>query len=210
MSKPAGFGSKGSNLLSSSGVAKLGSALAGSKKVAPRPVNKVANAATKSSKSTSKKGAKKQKIEKYPGKPKKPGTAYFAWMNDNREKIKAKYGISGIGDVSKKAGELWKQVDADVKKKYEDAHHRAMEQWYKQMEAMFPDFKRPKAKGTKRRRGSDDESDMSDSMSDSDSDSDSDTPTATPPRSTRARRTCTIGRVYTVRTKQERHNGMAT
>merc|ERR1711920_865782 len=50
---------------------------------------------------------------------KKPQSAYWLWLNDNREKIAKEIGSSKGPDVSKKAGEKWKTVSAAEKKPYE-------------------------------------------------------------------------------------------
>ena len=49
---------------------------------------------------------------KLPGQPKKNMSAYFIWMNANRDKIKeANPGIS-VTEIGKKAGETWRGMDA--------------------------------------------------------------------------------------------------
>ena len=54
-------------------------------------------------------GHKKKKI-KLEGQPKRPQTAYFIWMNENREDIKKKSPSMNVPDISKTAGELWKAL----------------------------------------------------------------------------------------------------
>lgn len=54
------------------------------------------------------------KKDKDPNAPKRPMSAYFLWLKENRASI-AKEGMS-VTDISKKAGELWKQIDAETKK----------------------------------------------------------------------------------------------
>lgn len=61
-------------------------------------------------KSGEKKDRKKKKI-KLPGQPKRNMTAYFLWMNENREKIKAQNPDLSVTEIGKKAGELWKALD---------------------------------------------------------------------------------------------------
>jgi len=54
---------------------------------------------------------KKTKKTKLAGQPKRPMSSYFLWMNANREKIKKDLGPgAGIGEIGKKAGELWKEL----------------------------------------------------------------------------------------------------
>jgi structure-specific recognition protein 1 len=80
------------------------------------------------------KRVKKKKMTKLPGQPKKNQTAYFLWMNENREKIKKDYPGLSMTDMSKKAGEIWKELGnksewnakaEEDKKRYE----KEMEKW---------------------------------------------------------------------------------
>ncbi|KAK2708372.1 hypothetical protein QYM36_014097 [Artemia franciscana] len=73
---------------------------------------------------------KKEKKEKDVGAPKRPQTAYFLWLNDNREKIKSENPGISITDLSKKAGELWRGLSdksewenksKEARKAYEEA-----------------------------------------------------------------------------------------
>merc|ERR1712178_456627 len=48
---------------------------------------------------------------------KKPLSGYMLWMKDTRKSIKGK----NIAEVSKKAGEMWKGLPDDKKKKYADS-----------------------------------------------------------------------------------------
>lgn len=50
---------------------------------------------------------------------KKPQSAYWLWLTDNREKIATELGSSKGSEVSKKAGEKWKTVSDAEKKPYE-------------------------------------------------------------------------------------------
>lgn len=56
------------------------------------------------------KRTKKKKMTKLPGQPKKNQSAYFLWMNTNREKIKKDFPGLSMTDMSKKAGELWRDL----------------------------------------------------------------------------------------------------
>ena len=49
-------------------------------------------------------------MTKLPGQPKKNQSAYFLWMNTNREKIKKDFPGLSMTDMSKKAGELWRDL----------------------------------------------------------------------------------------------------
>lgn len=54
---------------------------------------------------------KKKKSKKDPNAPKRPQSAYFLWFNANREELKKDNPDISITDLSKKAGELWKQLE---------------------------------------------------------------------------------------------------
>lgn len=54
---------------------------------------------------------KKSKSKKDPNAPKRPQSAYFLWFNANREEMKKENPEMGITDLSRRAGELWKQVE---------------------------------------------------------------------------------------------------
>ena len=82
----------------------------------------------------SEKKPKKKKMTKLPGQPKKNQSAYFLWMNENREKIKKDNPGLSMTDMTKKAGEIWREMNdkskwnekAEVdKKRYE----KEMEKW---------------------------------------------------------------------------------
>ncbi|KAK5986077.1 FACT complex subunit SSRP1 [Trichostrongylus colubriformis] len=60
---------------------------------------------------------KREKKEKDPNAPKRAQSAYFLWLNENRAKIK-KEGDS-VADVAKRAGEMWKAMDAESKAPWE-------------------------------------------------------------------------------------------
>ena len=53
---------------------------------------------------------------------KKAMSAYWLWLSENRVTITKEHGLEGKrgSEVSKKAGELWKAIDAATKKKYDD------------------------------------------------------------------------------------------
>lgn len=54
---------------------------------------------------------KKKKSKKDPNAPKRPQSAYFLWFNANREELKKDNPDISITDLSKKAGEVWKQLE---------------------------------------------------------------------------------------------------
>ena len=64
---------------------------------------------------------KKTKKTKLAGQPKRPMSSYFLWMNANRENIKKDNPGAGIGEIAKKAGELWKALSDKSVSTY--SHH---------------------------------------------------------------------------------------
>merc|ERR1712232_173183 len=51
---------------------------------------------------------------------KKPMSAYFMWLNDNRERITTMLGGKGGPEVTKKGSEMWKKLADAERKKYEN------------------------------------------------------------------------------------------
>ena len=65
--------------------------------------------------------------------PKRPMSSYFIWMNENRDRIKEEYGLDGIAEVSKKAGELWKEMSESDKTPWEEKNREAKERYEEEM-----------------------------------------------------------------------------
>lgn len=78
-------------------------------------------------------GSKSPKASKRPAKdpnaPKKPQSSYFIWMNENRQKIKDDNPGISVTEIGKKAGEIWKSLDADEKAKYDAKAKKAKEKY---------------------------------------------------------------------------------
>jgi len=57
-------------------------------------------------------GAKKRKSKskKDPNAPKRPMSAYFLWLNENRDQIKADNPGASVSDIAKRGGELWREL----------------------------------------------------------------------------------------------------
>lgn len=66
----------------------------------------------KKAKTVSEKPRKKRKEKrvKDSNAPKRPQSAYFLWMNENRDKIKEKQPGMSVGEIAKKAGEMWREL----------------------------------------------------------------------------------------------------
>ncbi|MEQ2160535.1 hypothetical protein GOODEAATRI_000223, partial [Goodea atripinnis] len=56
-----------------------------------------------------------QKKQKDSGGPKRPMSAYMLWLNSSRERIKAENPGISITEISKKAGEMWRQLSKNEK-----------------------------------------------------------------------------------------------
>lgn len=73
--------------------------------------------------------------KKDPNAPKRPLSAYFAWLGENRAKVKAENPEMKHKDVTSKLGEMWGSLDEDVKKKYKETASAEMDIWKKKFEA---------------------------------------------------------------------------
>uniref|UniRef100_A0A8C9TJK3 FACT complex subunit SSRP1 n=1 Tax=Scleropages formosus TaxID=113540 RepID=A0A8C9TJK3_SCLFO len=69
----------------------------------------------KMSKEKEKKPRKSGAKTKDTGAPKRPMSAYMLWLNSSRERIKSENPGISITEISKKAGEMWKQLAKDKK-----------------------------------------------------------------------------------------------
>jgi len=79
------------------------------------------------------KGGKAKKVDD--GKPKRPMSAYFLWMNEvGRKSAKEKYPEAPITEVSKRCGEEWKAMDEATKKTWEKKQVEAKKQFEIDME----------------------------------------------------------------------------
>ena len=83
----------------------------------------------KEKKKSKKEGKPKKKKDK--DAPKRPQSAFFLWLNENREKIKKDNPGISITDLSRKAGEIWK--DIKDKSKWEKQAAEAKKQYEKDM-----------------------------------------------------------------------------
>ncbi len=82
------------------------------KKRTERAAEKASKAKKKSSSSGGGGSKKTKKVKvKLPGQPKRGMSAYFLWMNENREKIKKEHPGLSVTEFGKKAGELWKELE---------------------------------------------------------------------------------------------------
>ncbi|XP_050045052.1 FACT complex subunit SSRP1 [Dermacentor andersoni] len=76
---------------------------------------------------------RRPKKERDANKPKRPPSAYFLWLAENRDKIKKDNPGFSITDVTKRAGELWKEVTD--KSKWEEQAAEAAAKYKEDMAA---------------------------------------------------------------------------
>lgn len=69
-----------------------------------------------------------------PEEPKRPQTAFFMWMNTNRERLNKEVGTAP-GAVAKLASQTWKAMSIADKKPYEDKFSKAWTSYEKDLEA---------------------------------------------------------------------------
>ncbi|XP_077464989.1 FACT complex subunit SSRP1a [Stigmatopora argus] len=62
---------------------------------------------------------RKEKKQKDKGGPKRPMSAYMLWLNSSREKIKSENPGISVTEISKKAGEMWRQLGKDDKEEWD-------------------------------------------------------------------------------------------
>ncbi|XP_038148507.1 FACT complex subunit SSRP1a isoform X1 [Cyprinodon tularosa] len=74
---------------------------------------------------------RKEKKQKDTGGPKRPMSAYMLWLNSSRERIKAENPGISITEISKKAGEMWRQLGKDEKEEWETKAGEAKRQYDK-------------------------------------------------------------------------------
>ena len=88
----------------------------------------------KKPKCAAKKSSKTKRLSKIAGEPKRPQTAFFLWMNANREKIKQDNPGISVPELGKRAGQIWsekKNKSKWIEKAKEDKlrYKKEMETW---------------------------------------------------------------------------------
>jgi structure-specific recognition protein 1 len=79
---------------------------------------------------------KREKKKKDKNAPKRPQSAFFIWMNENREAMKKKYPDLSLAEFGKKAGELWRELKD--KSEWESKAKKAKEEYDKAMKNYVP------------------------------------------------------------------------
>ncbi|CAK0814706.1 unnamed protein product [Prorocentrum cordatum] len=65
------------------------------------------------------KGGKNSKARKDPNTPKRPMSAYFLWLSENRDRLQSELGTKNVAQIAKEAGRQWGEIEARVKSEYE-------------------------------------------------------------------------------------------
>ncbi|VDK66042.1 unnamed protein product [Onchocerca ochengi] len=81
--------------------------------------------------SKSTKSTRREKRKKDPNAPKKPQSAYFIWFGENYSNFK-KEGVS-VTEAAQRAGKMWKEIDEEIKKKYEEKAKEDKERYAREM-----------------------------------------------------------------------------
>ncbi|XP_034545974.1 FACT complex subunit SSRP1a isoform X1 [Notolabrus celidotus] len=74
---------------------------------------------------------KEKKKQKDKGGPKRPMSAYMLWLNASREHIKSENPGISITEISKKAGEMWRQLGKEEKEEWDTKAAEAKRQYDK-------------------------------------------------------------------------------
>jgi hypothetical protein len=72
--------------------------------------------------------------EKDPNAPKRPSNAYFLYCADHRDAMMKKHPELKIGQISKKLGVEWKELDSQTKKVYQNKFENAKKEYDTVME----------------------------------------------------------------------------
>lgn len=78
---------------------------------------------------------KKKKRKKDPNAPKRPQTAFFLFSGEHREEVKKELPEgTRVGDIAKRLGVMWSELDDDEKKEYQEKAEEAKADYEKAME----------------------------------------------------------------------------
>ncbi|KAK6298950.1 FACT complex subunit SSRP1a isoform X2 [Coregonus clupeaformis] len=84
-------------------------------------------------KETKERKPRKEKKQKDTNAPKRPMSSYMLWLNSSRERIKSENPGISITEISKKAGEMWKQIGKDDKEEWDGKADEAKKNYEKAM-----------------------------------------------------------------------------
>ncbi|RDD41116.1 FACT complex subunit SSRP1 [Trichoplax sp. H2] len=97
------------------------------------PVPREFRAGKKAKKKNEVKPAKKVKNARDPNLPKRPLSGYMLWLQKQRDRIKNENPSFTVAEVAKKAGEIWKSLKEEEKKKWNNESAKLKEQYNKDM-----------------------------------------------------------------------------
>ena len=85
------------------------------------------------------KKGRKTKASKDPNRPKRPQSAYFLWLGENRVRIKEELGGDAkVTEVTKEAGKQWKLVTAEEKAPFEETSNTEKQRYKVEMDTYKP------------------------------------------------------------------------
>lgn len=89
-----------------------------------------------------------KKLKRDPDAPKGAKNAFIFFCADNRDEIKEENPSLSIKEISKKLGEMWKEVDSELKVEYQEKAKQDKERFERELEDYVPKegFKNPKDK----------------------------------------------------------------
>uniref|UniRef100_A0A4W5L1G3 FACT complex subunit SSRP1 n=1 Tax=Hucho hucho TaxID=62062 RepID=A0A4W5L1G3_9TELE len=76
---------------------------------------------------------RKEKKQKDTNAPKRPMSSYMLWLNSSRERIKSENPGISITEISKKAGEMWKQIGKEDREEWDGKAEEAKKNYEKAM-----------------------------------------------------------------------------
>uniref|UniRef100_A0A673Z3S1 FACT complex subunit SSRP1 n=1 Tax=Salmo trutta TaxID=8032 RepID=A0A673Z3S1_SALTR len=76
---------------------------------------------------------RREKKQKDTNAPKRPMSSYMLWLNSSRERIKSENPGISITEISKKAGEMWKQIGKEDKEEWDGKAEEAKKNYEKAM-----------------------------------------------------------------------------
>jgi len=66
--------------------------------------------------------------------PKRPASAYFMWMNENRDRVKFENPEAKMTEIGKIMGDMWKEIGEEAKKTYQEKAAAAKSKYDEAME----------------------------------------------------------------------------
>ena len=89
-----------------------------------------------------------KKLKRDPDAPKGAKNAFIFFCADNRDELKEENPTMKMKDLSKKLGEMWKEVDGDLKSEYQEKAKQDKERYERELEEYVPKdgYKNPKDK----------------------------------------------------------------